>query len=835
MGEVCLAQDLKLERPVALKFLPAWLTRDQPARERLIEEARAASKLSHTNIMAIYALEESSGRDFIVMEDIDGNPLNDVISGGRLGIERTIKFAIEIASGLEAAHSQQIIHGDIKPQNILITRNDQVKICDFGLARLGGKPSGADERTSSGTLAYMSPEQAQGAKPDKASDIFSLGVVLYEIITGRLPFKGEYSAALIYSIANDSPAPLSHYRDDVPATLQKVVDKALEKDPRNRHQNAAQIIEDLKKGELLREPSTGGKLKAAVFYSGVIILIALISGLLIWPRISEIRPGESDRKMLAVLPFENLGPAHDKSLSWGIPITIITNLSKIKGLGVISWPSARNYDNSNKSVRQIGRELGVDYILEGTVMVDTTQGAPIVRIDPRLIQVVDDTYLWAEIYERTFDRIFVIQSEIAESLAGKIDITLMESERKSLGELPTMNRDAYIYYLKGLSYYGKTWHEQDVRLAIGMYERAIEQDPTFAMAYAALSRAHSMMYSDYYDRTENRLAMAKAAIDTALRLKPELPEAHISLGFYYYSILNFDKAMEQFQLVRDDRPDDSHLLSSMAGLMRRKGEFDKALADFILAYKYDPRSQLKAFDIGLTYSMMRLYPESEKYLNISSNLAPDWPLPYIYKAWLYIFWQGDKSRARRVLSEAPKVVDLSKAEYSEYFWWLSRIIDEDYKTTLTRITPDADSSLYHLAKARIYHINNIHESAKAHYDSARTILEREVADQPYDPRFHSRLGLAYAGLGLKDKAVSEGIMATDILTYERDAYSAQFMVSNLAEIYVMNGDLAKATKQIRLLLARPGFASIPYLRADPVWAPILGYPAFRKLERMGSR
>lgn len=834
MGEVYLAQDLKLERQVALKFLPAWLSRDEQARSRLIEEARAASKLNHPNIMAIYSLEECGGRDFIVMEYVDGISLKELISKGGLGIEEISSYAVEIARGLEAAHSRQLVHGDIKSQNIMIDPNGRVKICDFGLARLANAVAEQGSKPTGGTLAYMSPEQTQGAGADHLSDIFSFGVVLYEMLTGALPFKGDYEAALIYSIANDSPSPLSEYRKDLPAHLQKIINKALEKDPRKRLQSAGEIVARLKTEESEKRASktTRDKLAVAILYTGFIILVALISGLIILPRLWEHKAG--GRKMVAVLPFENLGPEADRPFVRGISISIIANLSKIKALGVISWTSAQQYENSNKSIRQIGRELGADYIMEGAVMLDTSQAISRVRIDPRLIQVSDDTHLWAEIYERTFDSLPAIQAEIAESVATKINITLVESEKKSLGESPTENSEAYVYYLKGLSYYGRTWHEQDVRFAIMMYDEAIEEDPSFAMAYAALSRAHSAMYSDYYDRTRDRLALAKSAVDTALRLQPDLPEAHLALGIYYYSVLDFDRAMEQFRIVRRDRPDDSDLLSSIAGLLRRQGDFASALKDFIRAFTFDPRSQLKAFDIALTYSMMRQYSESEKFLNLSSSRAPDWPLPYIYKAWLYIFWQGDKTRARRVLEEAPRTVDFTRSEYNEYYWWLSRIIDQDYKATLSKISPEADSAEYYLAKAQIYRLNNIRPLVSACYDSARKILERQVEEQPYDPRFHSRLGLALAGLGLKEKAVSEGVKAAKMLPYDKDAYSAQFMVANLAEIYVMNGDYVAATDQIKLLLSRPGFTSIPYLKADPIWAPLLDYPPFRRLEKRGN-
>ncbi len=826
MGDVYLAEDTRLERAVALKFLPDWLSEDTAARQRLIEEARAASRLNHPNITAVYSLEEFKGRHFIVMEYVEGIPLKEMAKAEQITLKLLVNLAIDICKGLEAAHSLGIIHRDIKPQNILIDKNGRAKICDFGIA-LHKDRTQKTGTVLAGTAAYMSPEQAQGAEADQRSDIFSLGSMLYEMATGKQAFAGEYEAALLYSVINESPMPLSKLRPDLPITFQNIVDRAMRKNPLDRYQNTTDMICELK--ELLKPAGIQKRIfpvRPILLVSGLLILMLVT----LWILRSNYLTGGKKIPALAVLPFENLGKAEDQYIADGMTDAITTELAKLRNLRVISRTSAQQIAKRNLTIPEIGRRLNVDYVLEGTIHLDYSGPKTKVRINPQFIKSFDDNHLWVETYEGTVDSLFHLQAEIAQNVARELNIRISTAEKKLLGAEPTANTRAYDYYLKGIYYLHRTWRAQDRIIAAQMFEKAIDLDPKFALAYAMLSQTHSVMYWEYNDRSEKRLAMARNAVNAALNLNPRLPEAHTALGTYYYSKMDFDSALVQYRIADKSQPHNAEILGALAGLYRHKGDINKASSYYEEAFGNDPLSQLRAFDVGYTYGMLRNYAVSEDYLERAISLAPDWPLPYIYKAWTAIFWKGDKQQARETLAAAYDITDLSKTEYYEYYWWLLRIIDLDYNQTLSRIVIGSDSASYYLAKGRIYHLTNDLACEQAYFDSARIVLEPMAQAQPADPRFHSQLGLAYAGLHQTEQAIAEGKKSIEILSFDRDAYQGQFMVAGLAEIYVMTGKYDEALKQIKSLLAHPGFTSIPYLKADPIWAPLWELPSFKHLE-----
>jgi TolB-like protein/Flp pilus assembly protein TadD/predicted Ser/Thr protein kinase len=834
MGEVYLAEDTKLKRSVALKFLPDWLSSNKQARERLTREAQAASKLSHPNIVSIHAIEEVDALVFIVMEYVEGESLRELLQGVKLTIEKVLDLGIQIAEGLAAAHQAGVIHRDLKPSNILIDPDGRPKMADFGLARVKRDEKLTTAGLALGTLSYMSPEQVQGEVVDNRSDIFSLGVVLYEMITGHLPFKGEYEASILYSIVNETPEPLSEHRPAVPDSLQKIVFKCLEKDPSLRYQSTSEVIYDLRR--IVEGGATGdqaGKRRgtrprlAVILFAALFLAAAAIIIFGLIPR--TLRYDIPQRKMLAVLPFDNLGQSADAYFADGITDAITTRLAKVEGLGVISRASAMQYDRSEKSLREFGTRLGADYILDGTVYWDKSTDVSKVKINTNLIRVKDDTYVWAESYRRDLDKIFDVQAEIAQEVTQALNVVLLEPERLSLREKPTDSLDAYIYYLRGNEYFNRSWGERDLAIAIEMYQNAVKSDPTFAVAYASLSRGHSAMYRELHDRTDQRMGAAKQAVEMALNLEPDLPEAHYALGMYYYNYAKFDSALVEFAIAQKSQPSNSDLFSAIAGVQRHQGKIDQAVANYEKAFRLDPLSPLKAFDLGLTYGLMREYSAAKSYMDRAISIAPDWPLPYIYKAWLYLCWEGNKKRAAEIIQEASEKVDLVQSEYREYYWWLSRILDDDYSKTLERITLGTDTTSYYLYRARVFGLMGKPHLKEAYSDSARVILEPRVKSHPGEARFHSQLGLAYAGLGRKELAISEGRRAVELLPAAGEALDAQFWVANLAEIYVITGEFDAAVEQLNVLLAIPGFASPQYLRIDPLWKPLRNHPGFVKL------
>lgn len=805
MGVVYKAQDSRLDRLVALKFLPEHLVSDSSAKARFIHEAKGASAINHPNIATVYDIGEVDGKSFIAMEYLEGKTVKELVKEN-LRLNQILGIGIQIAEGLSAAHKKEIIHRDIKSENIMLTKDNLAKIIDFGLAKLKGASKLTESGTTLGTIAYMSPEQTRGEEIDQRSDLFSLGVVLYELITGKLPFQGDHNAAISYSICYEEAEPLARYKSNIPESLQRIIDKVLKKDNDVRYQSAADLLADLK------------GLQKEIF-------------------IGDMK-SPSKRKMLAVLAFENLGLAEDEYFADGITDEIITNLAKVSALGVISRTSSIKYKKTDKSLRQIAAELGVDYVLEGTIRWDKSGSANRVRINSQLIRVKDDTHLWAETYDRVLQQIFELQSDIAGNVAKALQIALFEPEGRSLGAKPTDNLDAYNYYLRGNDYHNRGYTEKDYEMAAEMYQKAVEIDPAFSLAYAKLSLVHTLTYWKYLDRTEERLRKAKEAIDKALQLNPHLPEAHLSLGYYYYhGNLDYNAALEQFDIAQKSQPNNAELLSAIGYVQRRQGKFDQAVANHIKSAELDPRSAVRALDVGATCIHMRNYPEAERYFDRAISLAPDWIVPYYFKALLYIIWEGSTVKANKVVQEAAGKVDPPRLPS---LWFEFDLLDGDYQKALERLPVDpnkfisfaggTDTLEYFLCKAQVHGLLNQPQLEQACYDSARNILETRIQAHPQDTEFHIRLGIVYAGLGRKEEAIKEGKKALELLPVTKDAIRGPELVAKLAQIYVKVGDYDSATDQLEYLLSIPtSFVSVPYLRLDPTWAPLRNNPRFQKL------
>jgi serine/threonine protein kinase len=422
MGEVYLAHDERLDRQVALKFLPAHVQSEATSRERFLREAQAASKLTHPNIVGLYYIEQVDDRDFIVMEYVRGRSLRDVIAEGDISLEKALGWTREIAGALSAAHAQGIVHRDIKAENIIITDNGHAKVLDFGLAKVEGATQITDSTSTVGTLAYMSPEQTRGEEVDARADLFSLGVLFYELITGKQPFRGDHRAAILYAIINETPEPLARYKTDVSDDIQRIADKALRKKKETRYQSAAGMVADIDalvapSSSVISAPVTPARSRPAwVRFTGIALIVFLIGtlGFLLsrqgGEEISSTEPpptpstaaeSETDsRTMIAVLPFENLGAPDDAYFADGITEEITARLARIKELGVIARTSVLRYKETELQVDQIGAELGVDYILEGTVRWQRAEGEQSrVRVTPQLIKVADATHVWADVFD----------------------------------------------------------------------------------------------------------------------------------------------------------------------------------------------------------------------------------------------------------------------------------------------------------------------------------------------------------------------------------------------------------------------------------------------------
>jgi len=732
-----------------------------------------------------------------------------------------------------------------------LTPEGRVKVLDFGLAKTSISEGTDIEITSTepghiiGTPAYMSPEQARGNPTDHRTDIWSFGCIIYQMLTGHSPFESDTATDTLARIIEREPD-WELLPQEIPANIRALIQRCLEKEPDHRLGNIADAAIEI--SEILSKPLIAPtlKLRRMAMIIGAVVIGISISGIALkYISQKEIQPTSKEIR-LVVLPFENLGPADDEYFADGITDAITARLAGIHGLGVISRQSAMQYKDKEKSTPQIAQELRVNYILEGTVQRERpSDPTGRVRIIPQLINASEDTHVWTEIYDDDMSEVFRLQSDVAEQVAQALDITLLEPQRHALRSEPTENMEAYDYYLRGKEYHQRSLLESDKRIAIQMYEKAVELDPTFALAYAQLSRDHVLMYWFYYDRNDARLALGKQAVDRALELNPDLPEAHLALGqYYYHGHLDYDRALEQFAIGRKIQPNNSGLLSYIGYVQRRQGKFEQALANFKKASELNPLSPISAWDVGTTFMYLRKYPEAERYYDRAISLAPDLSFAYYCKAWLYLCSEGGTEKARAVLEEA--LQSIKSAETPRIFNLLVNIdmFDGNYQEALDRLSlksQDIDNQDYiddleyfipnALLYARIYGYMNKKELEKANYESARNILESKIQQRPEHARFYSALGFAYAGLGRKEDAVREGKLAVEMLPVSKDAMRGPYRVEDLACIYVMVGEYDDAIDTIEYLLSRPGLLSIPLLRLDPAWDPLRDDPRFKDLLR----
>jgi len=834
MGVVYKAEDTKLKRTVALKFLSSQSLGTPDEKTRFVHEAQAAAALDHPNICTVHEIDDVDGQTFIAMAYIDGQSLREKTESGPLKLDEALSVAIDVARGLQEAHEKGVVHRDIKSANVMVTTKGQAKITDFGLAKLAGSTRVTKTGTTVGTVAYMSPEQALGEGVDHRSDIWSLGAVVYEMLTGQLPFKGDHEAATTYQIVHEDPEPVTALRTGVPLELERIVSKCLEKKSSDRYQHVDEVLVDLRAVKKAPTPRPKKKLIKYAIPASVVLLAAII--FVIFKLIqSEVPPDQRTGPVkLAVRPFVNLGQPQDEYFADGITDEIISRLAVIKGLAVISRTSSMKYKKSDKGLREMGQELGVEYILEGTIRWDKRGEHEKVRITPQLIKVSDDFHLWAENYEREIEEIFEVQADIASQIAEALDITLLESERQTLEAKPTENFDAYQAYLRGLDTIRRDFREDDIRLGIQMLERAVELDPEFALSHAELSVAHSLMHQFEYDRTEERLSRARAAVDQALELQPELPEAHVAFAYYYYyGYRDYERALEELAIAEKGLPNHYRILNATANILRRQGKFEAAVVRRKRAFELNPQAAFLPNAIGQTYQFLRRYAEADRYFDLSISLAPDQQIAYAHKAYNYISWLGDTKRARDVLEKMPgESRDVQR--WSLTLWRLER----NYQAILDFASSASEpiirlrygyASPPALLAAGAYHFMGESELAHASYDSARAILEKELDAHPGDHRFHSALGIAYAGLGRKEDAIREGKRGVELYPVSKDALMGPKRVRDLAEIYTMVGEYDAALDEIEYVLSIPSWWSVQDLRLDPIWDPLRDHPRYQAL------
>jgi TolB-like protein len=833
MGEVYLAEDTKLKRKVALKFLPFDLTADPEVRKRFVREAQTIAQLNHPNVITIYEVSEHSGRPYYVMELVEGESLRDISQRKPLPFDMIIEYVIQVCQGLGEAHRSGIVHRDIKSANIAIDKQERIRVLDFGLAATAGEEKLTKTGSTLGTVGYMSPEQVSGREIDHRSDLFSLGVVLYELIAGQTPFKRDNEGATLKAIIEDNPEPLTRYKSDVPDKLQEIVFKLLEKDKELRYQSAEGVIADLKRLMYDSQQTGYTRMSERPKRRGIVIgvtaaLVIVVAAVLY----TQFRP-VSDRSqsvdkvpMIAVLPFENLGAPDDEYFADGMADEVHSRLVGIQQLGVISRNSAMKYKGTLKSGKEIGAELGVEYILTGTVRWNKLGDRPTVRITPQLVRVIDDRPLWAGNYEHELMEVFAVQAEIAGKVIDQLGLTLLESEKQNLANIPTDNPDAYRLYLKAVQVYRYSSDYQGTIDAKPLVDSAVALDSTFALAHALRSDVYANSAGDRPDSEEGRIALESA--NRALDLEPGLPQAHLALGKYYGWVENNDdRALEHYLLAKSGLDNNALVLSRISSIQMQRGQYEEALANRSKAAELDPLNAKKHSSLGSALMSLRRFYEAEQSFSRAIALEPNIQYYYEDKIECLIAQYGDLGKVIPVVKEALRFCDTTEFVIKNSA--VTRYINE--------LQTDSIISAYIQRQRADTSAENLFHDRPFFWFSHLNILEGRQFEAKKQLQFYAMSsewfigwrGLLHSFVGECDEAVKCGLRRKEVVSdgEHHDDLASTAML--MARIYANCGKYDEAVNEIDYALSLQTYVTVNSLRLKHWIDPLRDNPRYQEL------
>ncbi len=860
MGEVYLATDMIAGRKAALKLLPMRFTGDAERLKRFQQEAHAVVALNHPNILTVYEIGEDHSTHYIASELIEGETLRQRLTRGRMELGEALNVAIQVASALGAAHEAGIVHRDINPGNIMLRRDGYVKVLDFGIAKLAEQEVPAtmpkDEAlllvetnlgSILGTVPYMSPEQARGARIDRRTDIWSLGVVLYEMVTGRTPFSGDTPRKVTASILEKEPPRLTSYLRLTPAELQQIFGKALRKDRTERYQSVSEMLQALKN---LRHKQ---ELKAAPLWlrwarspiALVLVVLAALALALPFYRHRILTTSLPPDKSIAVLPLEDLSEEKENAyFADGIQDELLSNLSKIADLKVISRTSVMQYKSGVKrNLKEIAQQLGVSNVVEGNVRRAGNQ----VRVSVQLIDARTDTHLWAEHYDRDVADVFAIQTEIAQQIADQLQAKLSAAESAAIAERPTADPVAYAYYTQAKAICGVADWEGDDKILnrqVELLEKAMQRDPNFALAYCELAKTQGNLYE--FTSDPKHLELAKKAAEAAVRVRPDLGETHLALARYYFRAGfsaagpgvpggidsgNFDRAREESTIARRKLPNNSEALWIAARIDRRQNRLDSAVANLQKANDLDPRNSEVPWWLVLTYIDMRRYYDAEQLIKKDApSRTPQDPWSLMLLAEIKLP-QGDPVAAQSLLEQVPLDFSATADIWADRFLAALYLRDYDAANRVIAATPAKWAGMAFdgpegWADGQIARTGGDKQKALAVFVAARKKLDATWDDKPKDEAYFAQVAMLDAGLGRKEDAIREALRAVELMPIAKDSLSGPRLVRNLAMVYAWTGERDRALEQLEIVAKIPAGPSYGDLRFNPCWDDLRGDKRF---------
>ncbi|MFQ5824368.1 MAG: protein kinase [bacterium] len=839
MGVVYKAEDTKLKRTVALKFLSPQVLGSEEEKTRFLYEAQAAAALNHPNICTIYEINEAEGQSFIAMEYIEGQSLKEKVESGTLTLEEAFNFAIQVVEALQEAHEKGIMHRDIKSANIMVipTRRNQAKIMDFGLAKLTGRTQLTKIGTTLGTVAYMSPEQARGEGVDNRTDIWSLGVVLYEMLTGELPFKGDFEYAVVYSILNEDPKTISDLRADLPLEFEGIVNKCLEKEPSKRYQTVSEL-----RADLLRVMSVMGWVPSATTSPMVpapsprlrlnrrltVALAGVIMGLLLllliptgWHAVEKWLGSEGvpNQKHLLVIPFTNIGDdPTNQAFCDGMVETLTSKVTQLEQFQGSLWvvPTSEVRKRGIASASEAQRAFGVNLVVTGSVQ----RIGDRFRLTLNLVDAKTLRQLSSSVIDDYMTNVSILQDGVVIKLTEMLDVEVQPQTRRVLTAGGTTVPGAYEFYLQGRGYLQRYEKVENLDTAISLFEQSIEQDTLYALAYTGLGEA----YWRKYELTKNPkwVEKAQSSCNRAIQINEHLAPVHVTLGIIHNGTGRYEDALQEFQRASQIDPVNSDAYRGMARTYEALGKLVKAEATYKKAIGLRPTYWAGYNHLGGFYYRQGRYAEAEKMFRQVTELTPDNARGYYNRgAMYYLMGQYELAAALFEKSIAIKPTAQAYSNLGTTYFMLARYVDAVpmYKKAIN-LGENHYTIWGNLADSYRY-TPEYSDKARETYQHAVQLAEKQLVINPNDARLRSSLAVYYANLGNHKKALDEIARAQQLAPEDVTVLFKRVLVFEFVKLH------DQALEALKLALQR-GY-SIEEVRGHPDLSELRKDPRYQRL------